>query len=197
MKRIKTFAMFEVIKVPIKVGDTVLGGRFKNKKIVVKKIGKNDKGDITINGKPLLKFRIIRERHSKFKDLIELDIDWQIDQKTKQLIEDCLQDLVDDGFRVDVNIDFDEVSITKKGSEFKISEIEESLIDLSSHLKGIGVGANTIHYKITDIPYGLEDSMKAPQELDDGWRTERLFNIGTLSDVGVSIVEVFISQQQS
>ena len=50
-----------MIKVDIKVGDTVLGGRFKNKKIVVKKIGKNKKGDITINDKPLLKFRIIKE----------------------------------------------------------------------------------------------------------------------------------------
>jgi hypothetical protein len=53
--------LIEMIKVPIKVGDTVLGGRFKNKKIVVKKIGKNDKGDITINGKPLLKYRIVKD----------------------------------------------------------------------------------------------------------------------------------------
>jgi hypothetical protein len=49
----------EDIKVPINVGDTVLGGKFKNKRIVVKSIGTNDKGDITINGKPLLKYRII------------------------------------------------------------------------------------------------------------------------------------------
>lgn len=59
MKHLKTFELFEMIKVPIKVGDTILGGRFKNKRTLVKKIGKNDKGDITINGKPLLKFRII------------------------------------------------------------------------------------------------------------------------------------------
>lgn len=51
----------EDINVPIKIGDTILGGRFKNKKIVVKKIGKNKKGDITINDKPLLKYRIIKE----------------------------------------------------------------------------------------------------------------------------------------
>ena len=57
MKYLKRFN--EMIEVPIKVGDTILGGRFKNKKIVVKKIGKNKKGDITINDKPLLKFRII------------------------------------------------------------------------------------------------------------------------------------------
>jgi hypothetical protein len=49
----------EMINLDIKVGDTLLGGKFKNKKVVVKKIGKNDKGDITINGKPLLRFRMI------------------------------------------------------------------------------------------------------------------------------------------
>ncbi len=49
----------EIIKVPIEIGDTVLGGKFKNKRIVVKSIGKNDKGDITINNKPMMKFRIL------------------------------------------------------------------------------------------------------------------------------------------
>ena len=58
MRYLKSFN--EMIEVPIKVGDTILGGRFKNKKIVVKKIGKNKKGDITVNDKPLLKFGIIK-----------------------------------------------------------------------------------------------------------------------------------------
>jgi len=49
----------EDINVPINVGDTVLGGKFKNRKIVVEEIGENDKGDITINGSPLLRFRIL------------------------------------------------------------------------------------------------------------------------------------------
>ena len=49
----------EDITVPINIGDTVLGGKFKNKRIVVKTISKNEKGDITINGKPFMKFRII------------------------------------------------------------------------------------------------------------------------------------------
>ncbi len=52
---------FEDIKIPINVGDTILGGRFKNKKTIVKKIGKNAKGDITVNGKPLLKYRLMKE----------------------------------------------------------------------------------------------------------------------------------------
>ena len=53
----------EMIKLNIKVGDTIMGGKFKNKKVVVKTIGKNDKGDITINGKPLLRFRILKENN--------------------------------------------------------------------------------------------------------------------------------------
>jgi hypothetical protein len=57
----KSSELKEDIKVPIELGDTVLGGRFKNKKTVVKKIGKNKKGDITINDKPLLKYRIVKE----------------------------------------------------------------------------------------------------------------------------------------
>ena len=55
----KTFARLrEDIKIKINVGDTVLGGKFKNKPIKVKSISRNEKGDIVINGKPLLKVRI-------------------------------------------------------------------------------------------------------------------------------------------
>ena len=50
-RKVLAFEEFQIedIKVPIKVGDTVLGGKFKNKKTVVKDIGKNEKGDLTIN----------------------------------------------------------------------------------------------------------------------------------------------------
>lgn len=56
----KTFKQFkEDITIPINIGDTVLGGKFKNKRIVVKSIDQNEKGDILINGKPLMKYRLI------------------------------------------------------------------------------------------------------------------------------------------
>jgi hypothetical protein len=54
----------EAITLNIEVGDTILGGKFKNKKVKVKEIGKNDKGDITINGKPLLRFRILDDKEN-------------------------------------------------------------------------------------------------------------------------------------
>jgi hypothetical protein len=59
---------FEDINIPINVGDTILGGRFKNKKTIVKKIGKNAKGDITVNGKPLLKYRLVKESIESFEE---------------------------------------------------------------------------------------------------------------------------------
>ena len=60
----KSFREFidEEIKLPIEVGDIVLGGKFKNKRIIVKDIGENEKGDITINGKPILRVRITGEK---------------------------------------------------------------------------------------------------------------------------------------
>lgn len=59
----------EMIKLDIKVGDTLMGGKFKNKKVVVKTIDKNEKGDITINGKPLLRFRMLKEGISTEKSV--------------------------------------------------------------------------------------------------------------------------------
>ena len=49
------------IKLDIKVGDVLLGGKFKNKRVIVKSIGKDALGQPTINGQSLLKFRI--EKH--------------------------------------------------------------------------------------------------------------------------------------
>lgn len=49
----------EQIILDVNVGDVILGGKFKNKRIVVKEIGKNEKGDVTINGKSMMRFRII------------------------------------------------------------------------------------------------------------------------------------------
>ena len=74
----------EMIKLDIKVGDTIMGGKFKNKKVVVKTIGKNDKGDITINGKPLLRFRIIKESTSNDIEKIYKTYSKHLNELTKE-----------------------------------------------------------------------------------------------------------------
>lgn len=67
MKELIRQLLREAITLDIEIGDTVLGGKFKNKKIKVKEIGKNEKGDITINGKPLLRFRILDDEDESEK----------------------------------------------------------------------------------------------------------------------------------
>jgi len=59
------------ITIDINVGDTILGGRFKNKKIKVKEIGKDDYGMPTINGRKVVNFRIpkpVEEKIVRDKD---------------------------------------------------------------------------------------------------------------------------------
>ena len=52
--------LLEDIEIPVEIGDTILTGRFKNKKTKVKTIGYNEKGDLLINNRTALKFRIIK-----------------------------------------------------------------------------------------------------------------------------------------
>ena len=68
------------IVIPVKVGDTILMGRFKNKKVVIKTIGEDEHGMPTINGKKVVTFRIPKEDETpkketkvkKLKELIEM-----------------------------------------------------------------------------------------------------------------------------
>lgn len=53
------------IYVPLKVGDIIYTGRFKNKKTTVKTIGVDEYGMPTINGKRACTFRIIPETKGK------------------------------------------------------------------------------------------------------------------------------------
>ena len=56
----------EDIEIPLKVGDTILTGRFKNKKTVVKSIRKDVHGMPTINGRQATTFRIPKKNSRKF-----------------------------------------------------------------------------------------------------------------------------------
>jgi hypothetical protein len=85
----------EMIKLNIKVGDVIMGGKFKNKKVVVKTIGKNEKGDITINGKPLLRFRLIKEN---IMSVSRRKIIWLLRRLGDPEINDLLKSIVDESF---------------------------------------------------------------------------------------------------
>ena len=48
----------ETMELDLEIGDVILTGKFKNKRTTVKEMGVDDNGQPTINGRPMLKFRI-------------------------------------------------------------------------------------------------------------------------------------------
>ena len=58
----KTKKKNEDINIPVEIGDTILTGRFKNKKVVVKSIEKDEHGMPTINGKKITTFRVLKNK---------------------------------------------------------------------------------------------------------------------------------------
>jgi len=58
----KEFVVSEDINIDVEVGDTIMTGRFKNKRTVVKSIGKDEHGMPIINGKKVVTFRKATEK---------------------------------------------------------------------------------------------------------------------------------------
>lgn len=55
---IKLRDLIESINLPIEIGDVIMTGKWKNKKVVVTDIGVDEYGLPTINGKQIMKIRI-------------------------------------------------------------------------------------------------------------------------------------------
>jgi len=70
------------MNIDLKIGDIILTGKFKNKRVEVKSFGKDDHGQPTVNGKPMLSFRIeklmeeniMKLTKSRLKEIIEAEI---------------------------------------------------------------------------------------------------------------------------
>lgn len=63
--KVNELVIGEDISIDVKVGDTIMTGRFKNKRTVVKSIGKDEHGMPTINGKKVVTFRKATEKNEK------------------------------------------------------------------------------------------------------------------------------------
>ena len=90
--RLATEDVNEDIKLPINIGDTVRMGKFKNKKVVIKTMDWNEKGDLLINGRPALKFRI-----EKSKEIDEFLIHNNIGKIIKEISSGVGSAMTDDG----------------------------------------------------------------------------------------------------
>ena len=134
--------MKENINIPVKVGDTILTGRFKNKKVVVKSIGKDEHGMPTINGKKVVTFRILKEQVLDDTDLeLKRGKVYVLQAEEKDYKRGLIVRLLPDGgydvkywFKSPTNVYPVEVfidgkSVTKNGKVIKLGfhpELEES-----------------------------------------------------------------------
>jgi len=87
------------ITIDVKVGDTILTGKFKNKKTVIKKIGVDKHGMPTINDRKVVTFRIHKKVNIFDKDFTE-DVERDNDGYGK--------------YKEPTDSEFDEPSKTKK-----------------------------------------------------------------------------------
>jgi len=109
-----------MIPIPIEIGDTVLVGRFKNRRIVVKEIGKDEHGHPTVNGRKLLTMRIeklmneekvldkaeeIKEKRKKVKEkLKEVKASTTKEKmapisRTSKIVESILKETIDNAVK--------------------------------------------------------------------------------------------------
>ena len=120
----------ESIDLDIAVGDILLGGKFKNKRVEVKEIGVDELGQPTINGKSLLKFRIEKQLPDSKKSKKTLDAEKE--EKEKEKLDEAESALPPgmEGFGFDVedeesDPDGDALAALDQGDEFIIGRSKQ------------------------------------------------------------------------
>jgi hypothetical protein len=62
------------LNIPIKVGDTILVGKWRNKAVKIEKIGKDEQGLPTVNGRSIVKFRLPKKVKKEGVEKREFDL---------------------------------------------------------------------------------------------------------------------------
>jgi len=110
----------EEIKLDVEIGDTILMGKFKNKKTVVKSIGKDEHGMPTINGKKVATFRIIKRvnifNNESIINEIPMDDLQQIDKYADKQLNPMDVVITDKHF-------FDRLTDPRNGKEISAAEL--------------------------------------------------------------------------
>ena len=131
--------LLEKIVLDVNVGDVILGGRFKNKKIVVKSIGKDKHGMPTINGRKVVNFRMTPKSNLKYEMNERVDFHQMASEivkkaglKSKIVFKDTGKN------KADYNVDTDTINIkpTSKLKDFLVTVFHE--IDHAKDAKKMG-----------------------------------------------------------
>jgi len=111
--------LLEKIVLDIKVGDTILVGKFKNKKMKVKSIGKDKHGMPTINGRKATSFRLLPKSNLKYEVNERVDFHEIATQLVKKAgLKSKVKFINTGNNKADYNVDDDTIRI-KPTSRFK------------------------------------------------------------------------------
>ena len=111
--------LLEKIVLDIKVGDTILVGKFKNKKMKVKSIGKDKHGMPTINGRKATTFRLLPKSNLKYEVNERVDFHEIATQLVKKAgLKSKVKFINTGNNKADYNVDDDTIRI-KPTSRFK------------------------------------------------------------------------------
>ena len=112
------------MKLDLNIGDIILTGRFKNKPVEVKEFGTDEKGQPTINGRPILKFRI--------KKLIPENT--KMNKKTlQQIIKEEVSSVLKKGKINELHPNFDQYYMNPKAL---VADKESGATDKQYKMKG-------------------------------------------------------------
>lgn len=179
--------IMEDIKIPINIGDTVLMGKFKNKRVVVKSITKNEKGDYLINGKPAFKFRLLPKEEIKEEIITEggayghmahpFDDRGMTFGDFKNLIDLGLQGRLDVEEAASEKTDGQNLMVTWKGGKLKAARNKSTIkkpMDIKQ-MKSKFAGRGDIEKAFV---YSMQDLEKAVSSLSDAQK-EKIFKGGS------------------
>ena len=122
----------EDINLDVEIGDTILMGKFKNKKVVVNSIGKDEHGMPTINGKKVATFRILKRvnifNNESTINEIPMDDLQKIDTYADKQMNPMDVVITDKHF-------FDRLTDPRNGKEISAAELTGFFKRLSKHKK--------------------------------------------------------------
>ena len=140
-----------MIKIDIKVGDTILTGKWKNKKVVVKNIDTDEFGSPTVNGKSILKIRIPKfyQKESmsmKLKDLIKEKVTIKKDNNFsnyKYKLKDSVEFIHPETKKKAVGTVVGKERIIRQGN-FSDEDVDETFINILSDGEAISVAEDKV-----------------------------------------------------
>ena len=163
----------EIIKLPVEIGDTLLMGKFKNKKVVVKTIGKDEHGLPTINGKKVVTFRYGAKKPNVFEQFIvelagtevkceKCNHQWEIesDDSEKYLCHSCGWDSQKQEYDFDAFESWQEKMGLNESKNFKL-KVPSDVIKIHKLFKKNGKKLYIVGGAVRDAILG-----KSPKDFD-------------------------------